>query len=139
MRPIPRQRLLHHLAEGVAAIDLVVAEALQHHELLWLAGARIHGFALLRRAPLQEMAPAADQIREALNVTSAVVFSFASTAPSDETTLNLKTEGTGFRHAADLLANADKDRVPCRAALGGYLSLGSGCNGSVDRRLAADY
>src|SRR5215467_949195 len=49
MRPIPRQRLLHHLAEGVAAIDLVVAEALQHHELLGLAGARIHGFALLRR------------------------------------------------------------------------------------------
>src|SRR5262245_35693938 len=39
----------HHLAEGVAAIDLVVAEALQHHELLGLAGARIHGFALLRR------------------------------------------------------------------------------------------
>src|SRR5215468_169432 len=49
VRPIPRQRLLHHLAEGVAAIDLVVAEALQHHELLGLAGARIHGFALLRR------------------------------------------------------------------------------------------
>src|SRR6516165_9322140 len=49
MRPIPRQRLRHHLAEGVAAIDLVVAEALQHHELLGLAGARIHGFALLRR------------------------------------------------------------------------------------------
>src|SRR5262245_28104743 len=39
----------HHLAEGVAAIDLVVAEALQYHELLGLAGARIHGFALLRR------------------------------------------------------------------------------------------
>src|SRR5262249_28722418 len=49
VRPIPRQRLLHHLAEGIAAIDLVVAEALQHHELLGLAGARIHGFALLRR------------------------------------------------------------------------------------------
>src|SRR4029079_992316 len=49
MRPIPGKRLLHHLAEGVAAIDLVVAEALQHHELLGLAGARIHGFALLRR------------------------------------------------------------------------------------------
>ena len=49
MRPIPRQRLFHHLAESVAAIDLVVAEALQHHELLGLAGASIHGFALLRR------------------------------------------------------------------------------------------
>ena len=33
----------------MAAIDLVVAEALQHHEPLGLAGARIHGFALLGR------------------------------------------------------------------------------------------
>jgi hypothetical protein len=49
MRFVPRHGLVHHLTEGLAAKHLVVSEPLQDHELLGLAGARKHRFALLRR------------------------------------------------------------------------------------------
>ena len=39
----------HHLAERFAGIHLVVAEAMQRHQFLRLAGARVHRLALLRR------------------------------------------------------------------------------------------
>ena len=49
MRSVPRYGLVHHLTEGLAAIDLVVSEPLQDNKLLGLTGARKHRLALLRR------------------------------------------------------------------------------------------
>src|SRR5262249_9032271 len=49
MRAVPGERLVHDLAERLATVDFVMADALEHDELLGLGGAREHRLALLRR------------------------------------------------------------------------------------------
>src|ERR1051325_2295243 len=46
---VPGERRVHNLAQRLPGIDLVMAEALQHDELLGLAGALVQRPALLRR------------------------------------------------------------------------------------------
>ena len=49
MRPIPRERRRHDLAEGGFGIDVVVPVTLEHDELLRLAGKAVEGPRLLGR------------------------------------------------------------------------------------------